>query len=444
MGVSGYRGELVGSGAVGIGLLGAGAVGVGVAQALCERGDALERYAGRRLRLAGALVRDVGRARPGFPSGVRLTSEASEIIESDEVAIVVEALGGEHPALEHIEGSLRAGKHVATANKEVIAKHGPEALALASEHRVALRFEAAVGGGIPIIGPVAHDLAANDLTAVNAIINGTTNYILTRMAAGDSYDDALMDARSRGYAEADPSDDVDGVDAAYKLAILSSMAFRGALRDVDVHREGIRGLAPADFRYARELGYAVKLLAASRLEDGGARARVHPAFIPEGHPLAKVDGVYNAVELEGGLVDWAMFQGPGAGSHPTASAVLGDVLSIARSVASGGPPPMYPAPESRLVPLSMAGLETKYYVRLRAQDRPGVMARIAGALGDMGVSLASVIQKGPGEGGEGEAEIVITTHRAREEAVQEAVRRVEGLDVVDGPAVLVRIEEGGA
>ena len=428
-------------GAIGIGLLGAGAVGAGVAQALCDRADALERYAGRRLRLVGALVRDAGKARPGFPESVPLTTDASEIVGSEDVAIVVEVMGGERPALDYIEASLRAGKHVATANKEVIAKHGPETLALASERGAALRFEAAVGGGTPIIGPLAHDLAANDLTAVNAIINGTTNYILTRMAAGDAYEDALSDARARGYAEADPSDDVDGTDAAYKLAILSSIAFRAVLRDADVHREGIRALTPADFRYARELGYAVKLLAASRLENGAVRARVHPAFIPESHPLAKVDGVYNAVELEGGLVDWTMFQGPGAGPRPTTSAVLGDVLSIARSMASGGPPPTYPAIRAAAPSLPMADLETKYYLRLRAQDRPGVMARIAGALGDMGVSLASVIQKEPTPGTDGEAEIVITTHRARERAVQEAVRRLEALDVVEGSVCLVRIEE---
>ncbi len=426
-------------GAIGIGLLGAGAVGTGVAQALCERADALERRVGRRLRLVGALTRDPKKARPGFPEGVPLTSEPQDVLNSDEVDVVVEVMGGERPALDYIETALDSGKHVVTANKEVIAKHGPEALALAWKRKVALRFEAAVGGGIPIIGPLADDLAANDLTAVNAVINGTTNYILTRMAAGHAYDDALADARARGYAEADPANDVDGTDAAYKLAILSSVAFRAVLRDSDVHREGIRALTPADFRYARELGYAVKLLAASRLEGGCVRARVHPAFIPERHPLAKVDGVYNAVELEGGLVDWAMFQGPGAGPRPTASAVLGDVLSIARSIALGGPPPMYPESRSRAPALPMGELETKYYLRLRAQDRPGVMARIAGALGDLGVSLASVIQK---EIDAEEAEIVITTHKARECAVQEAVRRVEGLDVVEGAVCLVRIEEG--
>ena len=431
-------------GAIGVGLLGAGSVGACVAHALHARADALERYAGRPLRLLGALVRDPAKPRPGLPEGIALTTKASDLIASDEVDIIIEVMGGEQPALDHIDAALQAGKHVVTANKEVIAKHGPEVLERAADNGVAVAFEAAVGGGIPIIGPLIHDLAANEVTAVNAIINGTTNYILTRMASGHTYADALADARARGYAEADPTDDVDGVDAAYKLAILSSIAFKTVLRDTDVYREGIRSLTPADFHYARELGYAVKLLAASRLADGAVQARVHPAFIPENHPLAKVDGVYNAVELEGDLVDWAMFQGPGAGPQPTTSAVLGDVLSIARSVASGGQPPTYPQIHTRLAVLPVTDLKTKYYLRLRAHDRPGVMARIAGVLGDMGVSLASVIQKETGDDTDGVAEIVITTHEARELAVQEAVRKLEALDVVESAPCLVRIEDGAA
>ena len=432
------------AGAIGVGLLGAGAVGSGVAQAIAAHGDGLRRYAGRPLRLAGALVRDAAQPHPGMPEGVPLTEDAAAVIASPEVDVVVEAMGGERPALDYIEAALDAGKHVVTANKEVIAKHGPEALARAAERGAVLRFEAAVGGGIPIIGPLTHDLAANNLTAINAIINGTTNYILTRMAQGRPYDEALADARARGYAEADPADDVDGVDAAYKLAILSTMAFRAVVRDGDVHREGIRALTPADFRYARELGYAVKLLATSRVVGGAVRARVHPAFIPESHPLAKVDGVYNAVEIEGDLVDWAMFQGPGAGPHPTASAVLGDVLAIARGIASGTRPPAYPEARTPAALLPMADLETKYYLRLRAQDRPGVMAIIGGLLGDLGVSLASVIQKDTGEEANGAAEIVITTHTARERAVQQAVAGLEALDVVEGPVCLVRIADGAA
>lgn len=428
--------------AVGVALLGAGAVGAEVARTLTSESAALERAAGRPIRLVGALVRDTAKPRPGFPSDVPLTDDADALLGRGGVDVVAEVMGGEQPALAHIEGALRSGRSVVTANKKVMALHGPELLALASANGVSLAFEASVGGGIPIIGPLVRDLAANRITAVNAIINGTTNYILTRIAQdGASYDEALAEAQRNGYAEADPSEDVDGTDAAYKLAVLSALAFHSAVREPDVFREGIRDLDAADFRYARELGYAIKLLAASRLENGAVRARAHPAFLPERHPLAKVDGVYNAVELEGGLVGWAMFQGPGAGPGATASAVIGDLIAIARTPPNGAAL-AYPEVSGRARTLPMADLETKYYLRLRATDRPGVMAQITGALGDMGVSLASVIQKEAPEDAGGPAEVVIVTHKAREQAVQEAVRRLAALSVVCGPPKLIRIEDG--
>ena len=431
--------------AVGVALLGVGTVGTSVAQTLTARADALARYAGRPLRLTGVLVRDTAKPRPALPPGVRLTSDPAVLPAADDVDIVVEVMGGEQPALGCIESALRSGKHVVTANKQAMALHGPELLALAREHGVTLAFEASVGGGIPIIGPLVRDLAGNQVTAVNAVINGTTNYILTRMAQdGASYEDALGEAQRNGYAEPDPSDDVDGKDAAYKLAILSTLAFRCTVREPDVYREGIRGLDAVDFAYARELGYVLKLLAASRLQDGAVQARVHPAFLPERHPLAKVDGVYNAVELEGDLVGWAMFQGPGAGASPTASAIIGDVLSIVRASTSGGALPGYPDVRERMPILPVAELETKYYLRLRAYDQPGVMAQITGVLGEMGVSLASIIQKEVPEDADTPAEVVIITHKARESAVQDAARRLEALPVVYGAPKLVRIEDGSA
>ncbi len=429
-------------GAVGVALLGAGTVGTGVAQTLTAKADALARYAGRPLRLTGVLVRDTAKPRPSLPPDVRLTSDPAELPVADDVDIVVEVMGGEQPALGCIESALRSGKHVVTANKQAMALHGPELLALAGEHRVTLAFEASVGGGIPIIGPLVRDLAGNKVTAVNAVINGTTNYMLSRMAReGASYEQALDEAQRNGYAEADPSDDVDGKDAAYKLAILSTLAFRCTVREPDVYREGIRELDAADFAYANELGYVLKLLATSRLVNGAVQARVHPAFLPEGHPLSKVDGVYNAVELEGDLVGWAMFQGPGAGASPTASAIIGDVLSIVRASTFGGALPGYPDVRERLPILPVAELETKYYLRLRAYDQPGVMAQITGVLGEMGVSLASIIQKEVPEDAGTPAEVVIITHKARESAVQDAARRLEALPVVYGAPKLVRIED---
>lgn len=431
--------------AVGVALLGAGTVGTGVAQTLSAKADALARYAGRPLHLAGILVRDTAKPRPQLPPDVRLTDDATALTASGDVDVVIEVMGGEQPALACIEAALRSGKHVVTANKQVMAQHGPELLALAAEQGVTLAFEASVGGGIPIIGPLVRDLAGNRITAVNAIINGTTNYILTRMAQeGASYDDALAEAQRSGYAEADPSDDVEGRDAAYKLAILSTLAFRCAVREPDVYREGIRELDAADFVYARELGYVIKLLAASRLQNGAVQARVHPAFLPERYPLAKVDGVYNAVELDGDLVGWAMFQGPGAGASPTTSAIIGDVLSIVRNSASGGAAAGYPDVREPLPILPVAELETKYYLRLRAYDKPGVMAQITGVLGELGVSLASIIQKEVPEEAHAPAEVVIITHKARESAVQGAVRKLEALPVIYGALKLVRIEDGAA
>ena len=430
---------------VGVALLGAGTVGTGVAQTLATRTDALSRYAGLPLRLTGVLVRDTEKPRPALPPGVPLTSDPVVLPAADDVDIVIEVMGGEQPALGCIESALRSGKHVVTANKQVMALHGPELLALAAEHGVTLAFEASVGGGIPIIGPLVRDLAGNRITGVNAVINGTTNYMLTRMTQeGASYESALSEAQRSGYAEPDPSDDVDGRDAAYKLAILSTLAFRCTIREPDVYREGIRQLDAADFAYARELGYVIKLLAASRLHEGAVQARVHPAFLHEQHPLAKVDGVYNAVELEGDLVGWAMFQGPGAGASPTTSAIIGDVLAIVRASVSGGAALPYPDVRDCVPILSVAELETKYYLRLRAYDKPGVMAQITGVLGEMGVSLASIIQKEVPEDAGTPAEVVIITHKARESAVQEAVRKLEALSVVYGAPKLVRIEDGSA
>lgn len=427
---------------ISIGLLGLGVVGLGVCRAIAEKADVFAERIGRPLVVRRALVRDAAKARDGVPGGVEVTDTADELIDASDVDIVVEVLGGEEPALSYINRALHARKHVVTANKEVMAKHGPEVLRHAAGHHVMMRFEASVGGGIPIIGPLLDDLAANRLSAVNAVINGTTNFMLTGMANhGLGYDDALAEAQARGYAEADPAADVDGVDAAYKLAILSSLAFHTTVRDTDVYREGIGKLTPADFTYAAELGYVIKLLAIGRCDGKTVQARVHPAFLHTDHPLAKVDGVYNAVELEGDLLGWAMFHGPGAGSAPTASAVVGDILAIAAAIADGIPAPRAPSFDRNLAIQPMDELETKYYLRLRVQDRPGVMAKITQVLGDLGVSLASVIQKEV-DAGVSMAEIVITTHVAREAAVQEAVRKLGALEQVHEVANLVRVEDG--
>ena len=426
------------SGSIGIGLLGHGTVGAAVARALTSNATLIAAQAGAAVSLRRVLVRDASHPR-ALPSGAELTDDPAALLDDPGIGVVVEAMGAERPALDYIQRALHAGKHVVTANKEVMAKHGPEALAHAAEHGVSLRFEASVGGGIPIIGPLLRDLAANDLTAVNAIINGTTNYMLTRMARdGLGYAEALRQAQELGYAEPEPSSDVQGHDAAYKLAILASLAFRTRVHADDVYREGIERLDAADFRYAAELGYVVKLLAAGRRVGGGVQVRVHPAFLPAAHPLASVSGVLNAVELEGDLVGWAMFQGPGAGPGPTASAIVGDVIEVVRCAASGTAPPPPPSLDRGLCLESIDDLETQYYLRLRAADRPGVMAAIAHVLGARAVSLASVIQKEPARD-DGTAEIVITTHTAREKAVRRAVEEMEALDAVLEVSNLVRV-----
>jgi homoserine dehydrogenase len=320
-----------------------------------------------------------------------------------------------------------------------MAKHGPSLLAVARDHDVDLLFEASVGGGIPIIAPLKRDLLANEVTAISAIINGTTNYILTAMSReGADFGDALKRAQSLGYAEPDPTNDVEGEDARYKLAILASLAFRVPVRRDDIYREGITRLTARDFRYAAELGYAIKLLALARAVGGGVQARVHPVLLPADAPLAKVDGVLNAVQVEGDLIGRVNFQGPGAG-FPTTSAVIADIIDAAQTVIGGRrtahAPPEIPA---RIVPMSE--LETRYYIRLTVADQPGVLAQIAARLGDARISIASVIQK-EADAASKTAELVIMTHAAREASIQSAIREVESLAVVQEIGNFLRVEE---
>ncbi|MCH6555563.1 MAG: homoserine dehydrogenase, partial [Chloroflexi bacterium] len=323
---------------VNIVLLGLGVVGGGVAGALSERADTYSQRVGASLALRRVLVRQMDKERAVKLDRSLLTDDAEEAVSGD-VDIVVELLGGEHPAYGLIREALSRGRYVVTANKEVMAKHGPELLSLAAEKGVDILYEASVGGGIPIISPLKRDLSANEISSVRAIINGTTNYILTRMSRdGLDFATALAQAQELGYAEADPTNDIDGHDAAYKLAILASLAFHTRIGPDDIRREGIGGLAPRDFRYARELGYAIKLLAVARREGSSLQVRVHPTLVPEEELLAKVDGALNAVQIEGDLSGRVLFQGAGAGSLPTTSAVMADVLDAARAIVQGGRP----------------------------------------------------------------------------------------------------------
>ncbi len=418
-----------------------GVVGGGVARVLSEKAGRLGALVGSSLALEGALVRDSSKGRSYDLPQHLITTNVEDILENPRVEIIVEVMGGQDPALDYILKAISLGKHVVTANKEVMARHGPDILTLALKKGVRVLYEASVAGGTPIIAPLLRDLVANEILTITAIINGTTNYILTKMAnEGVDFDAALREAQALGYAESDPTNDVEGIDAAYKLAILSTLAFRARVKDTDVHREGITDLRARDFVYARELGYAIKLLAIASQENGAVQVRVHPAFVPADVMIAKVDGVLNAVEIETDLAGRVLFNGPGAGSMATTSAVIADIVDIARDIVGDVTPPvpMELSEDVRIRPI--AELETKYYLRLIVADRPGVFARIARVLGDADISIASVIQKETDDVAR-RAEIVLMTHRARESSMQDATRLLTDLDVVNEVGNMVRVEE---
>lgn len=426
------------NGPIGIGLMGLGGVGSGVARILQEKADVYARQIGRELRLRRVLVRDVAKARDCEIDPALLTTDAAAILDDPDIHLVIEVMGAEEPAHTYLRRALQANKFVVTANKEVMAKHGASLLALAREHQVDLLYEASVGGGIPIIAPLKRDLLANDIISVKAIINGTTNYILTSMSTGGgSFADALAEAQRLKYAEPDPTADVEAIDAAYKLSILATLAFHVDVRPEDVYREGITKLSERDFAYARELGYAIKLIAMGRRRSDGLELRVHPALVSAGALLARVDGVLNAVEIEGDLMDRVLFEGPGAGTLPTTSAVVADALDAAVSISSHVYWPYSSRREQGVRVLPIDDARTRYYLRIGVADQPGVLARIATILGDSQISIASVIQKEMD--GAGTAEIVIMTHEARESDMRGAIVRIEALDGVHDVHQLLRV-----
>ena len=336
--------------------------------------------------------------------------------------------------------AISSGKYVVTSNKEVIAKHGAELQALAQQHKVGLRYEASVGGGIPLITPFKYELVANEISGIYAIINGTTNYILTRMAKeGIDFPAALKSAQELGYAEANPENDIEGIDAHYKLAILASLAFQSEVRPEDIYREGISRIGSRDFRYAQELGFSIKLLAIAKQSDNSIEVRVHPVFIPEDSLLAKVDGVYNAILVEGDLIDKVLFYGQGAGPYPTSSAVVADIVASAKDIGFGvGNRIKWKlVPGKRIKP--MAEIETQYYLRLNCADRPGVLAQISKVLGDLSISIASVIQKEADVAAQ-TAEIVLMTHPSPEKAMQQALDKLARLDVIKEISNFIRVE----
>ncbi|QGP93685.1 Homoserine dehydrogenase [Neomoorella glycerini] len=428
------------SGPINIGLLGLGTVGSGVVRLLQQNGAAIAQKLGRPLKVSRILVRDRHRSRQVEVSPDLLTTEPDTILADPDIPIIVEVMGGTGAAREYILKAISRGKSVVTANKDLLALYGKELFDAAEASGVDLFFEASVGGGIPIIRPLKECLAGNRIRQVMGIVNGTTNYILTKMSReGRDFAEVLQEAQSLGYAEADPAADIEGEDAARKMAILASIAFGTRITYPDVYREGISNLTAQDISYAADLGYAVKLLGIAREDEEGIEVRVHPALVPLNHPLAAVSDVFNAIFVEGDAVGETMFYGRGAGSMPTASAVVGDIMEAARNIQhqTRGRISCTCFYDKPLKP--MGAIITKYYLRLIVVDRPGVLASIAGVFGEREVSLASVIQ----ERMLGElAELVLITHRVREQNLQDALRILTGLPVVKEIACVVRVEGG--
>jgi len=427
-----------------VGLLGLGTVGGGTANVLARNQEEIARRAGRGIYITHAAARETS-----FPdvdtSGMEISADAFAVVEQPDIDIVVELIGGYEPARELVLRAIANGKHVVTANKALIAKHGNEIFAAAQEHGVMVAFEAAVAGGIPIIKALREGLAANRIEWAAGIINGTGNFILTEMRdKGRDFADVLAEAQALGYAEADPTFDVEGIDAAHKLTIIAAIAFGIPLQFDKVYTEGIAHITREDVGYAEQLGYRIKHLGLTRRTNQGIELRVHPTLIPQRRLIANVNGVMNAVLVKGDAVGPTLYYGAGAGREPTASAVVADLVDVTRTLTSD--------PENRVphlafqadalsdIPvLSMAEVETAYYLRMQLVDRPGVLADITRILGDQGISIEAVLQKEP-VGGASDVSLIMLSHRVLEKQMNEAIRRIEALDTVEGQVTRIRME----
>lgn len=429
---------------VGVGVIGFGTVGTGVAKILLDNATLIRRRVGVPIELVRIADLDVTRDRGiALPPGV-LTNDVKEVLNDPDIHIVVELIGGYDFAKRLILDAIAAGKEVVTANKALLALHGEEIFAAASRRGVDVGFEASVGGGIPVIQAVKEGLAANAIQSIYGIINGTSNYILSRMTnEGKGFDETLVEAQRAGYAEADPTFDIEGTDSAHKLAILANLAFGTPINFKELYTEGITHVTKHDIAYARELGYTIKLLGIAKLVEGDVEARVHPTMLPGDSPLAKIEGVYNAIQLVGDAVGDVVLVGRGAGELAAGSAVVSDIIASARNLLKGGagrvPPASFQPDERR--PLRMRPMEeirSLYYLRFMVIDRPGVLAQIAGELGRCGISISSMLQKGRREGQT--VPIVIKTHMARERDVQTALREINRMAFMSEPATLIRVE----
>lgn len=428
-----------------VGLLGLGTVGGGTVNVLRENGAAIAQRLGRPLQIVQASARDLSKARICDTTGITLTTNPAEVVDNPDVDVVVELMGGDGIAREMVLRAIRNGKHVVTANKMLLAKHGTEVFAAAREKGVMVAFEAAVAGGIPVIKAIREGLAANRIEWLVGIINGTGNFILTAMREdGRDFADVLAEAQRLGYAEADPTFDVEGIDAAHKLTILASIAFGMPPRFESVYTEGITRITRDDVKYAGQLGYRIKALGIARRTEAGVELRVHPTLIPERRLIANVDGVNNAVLVKGNMVGPTMYYGAGAGAGPTASAVVADLIDVARGMNNppeGRVPSLAFQPEAitDLPVLPMDEVQTAFYLRMKAVDRPGVLSKISSVLSDFQISIEAVIQKEP-QPGEREVDLVILTNVVREGTMNEAMRRLESDGSIVGPIARIRVE----
>jgi homoserine dehydrogenase len=422
-----------------VGIFGLGTVGSGTLRTLQENREAIERNLGVPLVVKKICVLHPDKLRAVEFDRALLTTNPNEILDDPEIDIVAELIGGIEPAHSYLQRAIRAGKNIVTANKELIAKQGHELLVEAGERKLDFQFEGSVAGGIPIIQSLKISLAGNRIHEVIGIVNGTTNYILTRMAVeGQDFATALAEAQAKGYAEADPTDDVDGYDAAYKLSIVASIAFQSRIDLASVYREGIRKIGHEDISYAKELGYVIKLVAIAKKENGEVELRVHPTMLPQSHPLASVNDVYNAIFVRGNAVGEVMFYGRGAGSMPTGSSVMGDLMETARNIRAGSTGRVACTCFHQAPVRDMQDVETNYYIRMQTADRPNVLASIAAVFGESDVSIESVVQKrGTGEA----AEIVWVTHRTREGQLRKALQAIEQLPAVREISNWIRVEE---
>lgn len=426
---------------IGVGLLGFGTVGAGVVRGLQDNGDLIAHRLGLRLVLRKVADLDIESDRGVNIDPSLLTTDAESVINDPSVDVVVELIGGVKIAKDLILKALELGKPVVTANKALLAEYGDEVFAAAERTNTDLLYEASVAGGIPIIRSLREGLIANHIETMYGILNGTCNYILTRMEhEGLAFDDVLQQAQEAGYAEADPTLDIDGHDTAHKAVILAALAYGFPVSLSDIHVEGIRNLDPQEISYARELGYRIKLLAIIKHADEDVEVRIHPTLIPIAHTLAAVGDAYNAILVKGDVTGDTLYYGKGAGSAPTASAVISDLADVARNLASESerrvPAFVAHGHYGKLRPMGQSVL--RYYIRLMLDDQPGVLGRVAEALGRHGVSIASMIQKERGSGGS--VAVVVVTHEATEQNLAAAVNAINALDVVDAPAISLRIE----